>query len=141
MISKAAVFCPSSRWGLMELTIETGSVRADLAHQAQGVVEIAIDGHHFRAIHEGLHQLAHGDFARRQQHDARDAGPRRIGGRRRGGVARGGANHGLGALFHRLRNGHGHAAVLERAGRVQPLVFDVDLRAPPHHLAQARASK
>ena len=70
MISKAAVFCPSMRTGLMELTISIGLGLAELAHEPQGVVKIAVDGDDLRAVHEGLGQFAEGDFARGQQDDA-----------------------------------------------------------------------
>ena len=66
---------------------------ADLAHEPQRVVEIAVDGHDLRAIHEGLRELAESDLARRQQDDAGDARARRIGRRRGAGVAGAGADH------------------------------------------------
>ena len=55
-----------------------------------------------------------------------DAGTRGVGGGGGAGIAGGGADDGLRAGLDGLREGHGHAAILEGAGRVQALVFDED---------------
>ena len=47
---------------------------ADLAHDAQCIVEVALDGHYLRAVHEGLAEFAEGDLARRQEDHAGYAG-------------------------------------------------------------------
>ena len=86
---------------------------ADLADEPQGIVEIAVDGDDVGAVHEGLGELAHRDFAGGQQDDAGDAGARGVGGGGGGGVAGGSADDRLGAVLDRLRYGHGHAAILE----------------------------
>jgi hypothetical protein len=61
---------------------------------------------------------------------------RGVGGGGGGSVAGGGANDGLGTGFNGLGDGHRHAAILERPGRVEPLVFDEDVAAAPDHRAQ-----
>ena len=79
-ISNAAVFWPSMRTGLTELTSATRRVvGGDLAGQFQAVVEVAVDLQDLGAVHDGLRQLAHRDLALRDQHRAGDArrGPRR----------------------------------------------------------------
>ena len=76
-------------------------------------------------MHERLGDLAQRDFARGQQHDHRDAGPRAVDGQRRRRVARRGAGHALHAQLQRPGDADGHAPVLERAGGVHALVLDV----------------
>ena len=93
---------------------------AELADDGQGLVEVAPDLEHPGAVDEGLGQLAEGDVAVGDEHGAGQAGPGGVGGGRGRGVARGGAHDRLRPLLHRLGDGHGHAPVLERAGRVGP---------------------
>ena len=100
------------------------------------LVEVAAHLEHPGAVHEGLGQLAQGDVALGDEHHAGQAGPRRVGGRRGRGVARRRAHDRLGALLDRLGDGHGHAAVLERPGRVGALDLQPDLGADP--LGEAR---
>ena len=110
----------------------------DFADETQGIIEIAVDRHNFGAVHEGLAQLAEGDLPRRQQHDAGDPRPRRVSGRGRGSIPGRGADHGLRSFLDRLRERHGHPAILERAGRVEPLVLHEDLAIAPDPRAQLR---
>ena len=128
-ISKAAVFWPSIRTGLTELTSATGIALGQRAGQPQAVVEVAFDLDHLGAVHDRLGELARRDPAGRQQHDGfsppRD-GVRR--GRSRG-VAGGGADHRLGTLAGGDADGDGHAAVLEGPGRVGALDLQPDLAA------------
>ena len=113
-------------------------VAADLAHQAQGVVEISVHLHHARAVRYRLDEFAHGDFACREEDDAPQPGPGGVGGGGGAGVARGGADDGARALLARLGDGHRHAAVLEAPRRVEPLVLEEHPAAAAHALAQAR---
>ncbi len=113
--------------------------RADLAHKLQGIVEIALDRHHFRAIHEALRHFSNRDFPGGKQDDATDAGTRRVGRRCRGSIAGRCANHRAGPFLHGLGDRHRHATVLERAGGIQPLVFHINLAAAPDAFAQPRA--
>ena len=76
---------------------------------------------HAGAVHQRLGELAGGDLAVGHDHRAAQARPGRVGGRRGGGVAGRGADDRLGALPHGRGHGARHPAVLERAGRVQPL--------------------
>ena len=139
MISNAAVFWPSMRWGLMELTTATGraGVRR-LAHEAQGVVEVAVDGHALGAVDHSLHQLAQRDLAQRKQHVAGEARAGRVGGGGGRSVPGGGADDRLRPGFDRLGDGHRHAPVLERTRGVQPLVLQEHAAAASDDLAQAR---
>ena len=64
--SNAAVFWPSRRYGLIELSSAIGMPLDQLAHQPQGVVEAALDRDHLRAADLGLGELAARDRALRQ---------------------------------------------------------------------------
>ena len=79
-ISNAAVFCPSSRNGLTELTSAIGWRSAELAHELQRLVEVAAQRDHARAVHQRLGELAGRDLALRHDHRAAQPGPRRVGG-------------------------------------------------------------
>ena len=100
-----------------------------LAHERQRLVEVAAQRDHARAVHERLGELALGDLALRHDHRARQPGARRVGGGARGGVAGRRADDRLRALAHGGADGARHAAVLERAGRVEPLELQPDLGA------------
>ena len=96
-----------------------------LPHQPQRVVEAALHRDHAGAADLGLGQLAAGDGALRQHHRQPDPGAAAVGGGRGRRVAGRGAD-GVGRpLLERLGDGHRHAPVLERAGRVQSLVLEV----------------
>ena len=97
------------------------------AHERQRLVEVAAQRDDARAVHERLGELALRDLALRHDHRAGQAAARGVGGGARGGVAGRGADDGLGALAHRRADGARHAAVLERAGRVEPLELQPDL--------------
>ena len=77
--SKAAVFWPSIRYGLIELTSSTGWRSTTCLHQLQRLVEVAPQGDHARAVHHGLGELAPRDLPLRHDHRAahRRPAPRR----------------------------------------------------------------
>ena len=97
------------------------------------LVEVAVDGDDPRAGDERLEQLADRDLARRQDDDDLEPGGRAVGRGRGRGVAGRGADDRPGAVLERLGDGHDHAPVLERAGRVLALDLEVQVgeaRAP-----------
>jgi hypothetical protein len=102
---------------------------SQLAHESQGVVKISPNGNDSRSIDIGLDHLASGDTSRRKKDGALHSGTCGIGGGGSGGIAGGGAEDGMGTLLGGLGDRHGHAPILERAGRIQSLVFDIDLTA------------
>src|SRR2546430_11850007 len=53
-------------------------------------------------------------------------------------ISRRGADHGPRARLERFRDRHRHPAILERAGRVEPLALEVDLEARVGRLGEAR---
>ena len=106
------------------------------AHERQRLVEVAAQGDHARAVHERLGELALGDLALRHDHRAGQAAARGVGGGARGGVAGRGADDGLGALAHGGADGARHAAILERAGRVEALELQPHLGL--HELGEVR---
>ena len=73
-----------------------------------------------------LAELAHGDFALRDEHGRRDASMRRVRCGRGRSVAGRCADDGLRAVLERLRDRHGHSSVLERTRRVHALELDPD---------------
>ena len=128
--SNAAVFWPSRRNGLTELTSVTGwsSCSAQRAHDAQRVVEVAVDRDDPGPGDERLEQLAERDLAPRQDHDDVEPGCRPVGRGRRGRVPGRGADHRSGTGLEGLCDRHDHAPVLERAGRVLALDLEVQVR-------------
>ena len=100
-----------------------------LADEGERVVEVASDRDHARAVHQRLGELADRDLALGDDDGAAHPGPRRVGGGACRRVAGRGADHGLSAAAGRARDGDGHAAVLERAGRVGALELEEDPRA------------
>ena len=79
--SKAAVFWPSSRYGLTELTSVIGCVvlLGKLADDRQGGIEVAADGEDLRPGGLRLEELAGGDLAGRQDDDDLEAGGGAVG--------------------------------------------------------------
>ena len=116
----------------------------DLAGHLQAVVEVAVDLNDLGAVHDSLRQLAHRDLALRDQHRAGDAGAGGVRRGRRRGVAGRRAQHRLLTAGHRVGDGHRHAAVLERAGRVEALDLQMhraaDLFGQPRRRNQRRAA-
>jgi len=98
-----------------------------LTDDVQGAVEVAADRQNLGAIHQGLGQLSLGDVAVRNQDEGPHAPPARIGRGRGACVARARTDHGFAAILLGLADGHGHATVLEGTGRVQAVVFHIDL--------------
>ena len=124
---------------LTELTSATGKSWDELRGQREAVVEVAVDLQQLGAVHERLGQLAQRDLALRHEHRAGQPGPGRVRGGGGAGVAGGGADDRLGALLDRLGDGHGHAPVLEGAGRVGALHLEVDVAARARRTAPAPA--
>ncbi len=79
-----------------------------------------------RASWRRLRDFPGGDLPGGQEHERLHPAARAVGGERRGGVAGRGAGEAADAEFLRHADADGHAAVLERAGGVHPLVFDAE---------------
>ncbi len=98
-------------------------VRSDLAGQFQAVVEVAVDLDDLGAVHDSLRELAHRDLDLRDQHRTGDAvlsgirPPPRLTCCPWTRTAR--------PTRQRLGDRNGHAAVLERTGRVEPLDLEM----------------
>ncbi len=133
-ISNAAVFWPSMRNSLIELTSTIGCDFDQLANELECLVEIARQRDDPGAVDQCLGHLAFGDLAVGDDHRTGDARARRVSSGAAGGVAGGGANHRLRAVAHRRRDGTGHAAILERAGWVGAL--QLEAHAGAHHLRE-----
>ena len=138
-ISYTAVFCPSRRYGLSELTSayvpSAASSRAASSASSKSPRTASTRAPCIRSW--ATFAPRHG--ARGREHDCGQPGARRVRRRRRGGVARRGADHRAGALLQRLRDRNGHAAVLVRGGRVRRLPLGPQLGAVP--LRQARQAQ
>ena len=98
-----------------------GVVRGELARDVEAVVEVALHLQELGVVRDRLAQLAHRDLALGHEHGGLDAGVRRVRRGRGRRVAGRGADDDLRAALDGLRDGHGHAAVLEGAGRVHAL--------------------
>ena len=127
--SNAAVFWPSIRNSLTELTSEIGWRRDEFADELQRLVEVAAQRDHARPVHQRLGELARRDLALGHDHAPAQPGTRRVRGGRRRRVAGRGADDRLGPLANRRRHRAGHPAVFERAGRVRSLELQPDLGA------------
>ena len=108
------------------------------AHDPERVIEVAIDGDDFGAVSESLNQFAAGDFPRGQDDHATDSRARRIRRRGCGGIAGGRADQRDRSALNGFRDGHSHAAVLERAGGIESFVFQVNFAAASDDGAEAR---
>ena len=97
---------------------------AEFTHDAQRLVEVAFNGNGRRAVHQGLREFAEGNVPVRQQHHAFHLRARRVSGGGGRGIAGAGADDDFRAALLGLRHGERHAAILERAGRVQAFVFE-----------------
>ena len=97
-----------------------------LLRQGQGLVEVAADRDDLGAVDQGLGELARRDLSLGKEDDAAQAGAGGVGRRRGRGVARRGAKDAARPFLERLRHGERHAAVLERAGRVESLEFEME---------------
>ena len=97
--------------------------------QPEAGVEVAADHDHPGAVQDRLRHLAGGDLALGDQHQRGEPGLRGVRRHRGRGVAGRGADDRLGAVVDGHRDGGGHAAVLERAGRVVALDLEPDLGA------------
>ena len=103
------------------------TVLRQAAHEPQRVVEAALDRDDTSPAEERLHELSAGDAPGREDDDRLEAGRCRIGRGRRRRVPRGGADHGPGTLLERAGDGHDHAPILERSGRVETLDLELEL--------------
>ena len=130
-ISKAAVFWPSRRNGLTELTSVTGwsSCSASARTMRSAWSKLPSIATTCAPGHQRLEQLADRDLALRQDDDDLHPGRRAVGRRRGRRVAGRGADDRARAGLDRLGDGDDHAAVLERAGRVLALDLEVQVRA------------
>ncbi len=98
----------------------------ELMYHLERPVEVAADGYDSCTVHQCLGDLSDGNLACGEEDDTGDAGFRRIGGEACGcvpGACAGDARH---PEFPCHADAHGHAAILERPGRVHPLVFCVE---------------
>ena len=91
-ISNAAVFWPSMRTGLIELTTSTPGCAPSSRTSRSASSKLPSQRDDLRAIHARLRQLAQRDLAVRQQHHAAQSRAARIGRGRGGGIARARAN-------------------------------------------------
>ena len=98
------------------------------ADDVQGLVEVAIDGDDLRPGDERLEQLAERDLALGQDDDDVQPGGGAVGRGRGRGVAGRRADDGPCTGLDGLGDGHDHAPVLERAGRVLALDLEVQVR-------------
>ena len=128
-ISQAAVCWPAMRSGFTEFT-STASPPAVKARTTSRAASKEPSTPTTRAPW----RMAWASFPRAtlpagEHHHAGQAGPGGVGGRRGRGVAGGGTGHRLGPGLQGFRHGHRHPPVLERPGRVGPVVLQED-RAP-----------
>jgi len=119
-----AGFLPLQPPGIDGIDQSNRPVLGDLAHDAQPVVERAVNADDFRAVGQAGRQLAQGDLALGHEDEAAQPGPCGIGGGAGGRVAGAGANDRLGSFAHGLGDGRGHATILEGAGGVQPFILE-----------------
>ena len=100
---------------------------SQLLSKSQRIVEVTVHGKYASAVGCGLSQLALRNPTFRHQHKRPQAATSRIGGCRSTGIAGRRAEHGRGALLHRLGDSHDHSAILERAGGVAEFKLQPDL--------------
>ena len=130
-ISKAPVFCPSIRNGFTEFTTTTGARFGSSLTTSRATSKLPLTCSTVRPVHERLGQLAESDVALGNEHRAGHPGSCRVGRGGGGSVAGRGADDGLDSLLGRLGDGHRHAPVLERAGRVRSLELEQDVGTDP----------
>ena len=110
----------------MELTIAMGSVSPISRTRWRASSKLPSMATTLAPYMKAWGEFAEGDFAGGKEDDAGDAGARGVGGGGGAGIAGASADDGLGAFLDGLREGHGHAAILEGAGGVEALVLDED---------------
>jgi len=100
--------------------------------QFKRLIKIPLDHNDFGTVAVSLQKLPFRDLSLRDQHIAFQPAAAGVGRGRCGRIACRGAHHGLRAGFHRFRDRHGHPAILERPGRIQPLelVINPDILQP-----------
>ncbi len=113
-----------------------GLLLGDLHDQAEGVVKGTLHLDDLGPVGERAGQLPGGHFAFRDQHHRAHAGAGCISCSRGGGVAGGGADDGFGVPPGCLTDGGSHAAILERAGRIQSFKFHKKLEPAAQLLCQ-----
>ena len=128
-ISKAAVFWPSRRNGLTELTSVTGwsSCSASARTIPSAWSKLPSMATTRAPAMSAWSSLPVGDLALRQDDDDLEPGGRAVRRGRGRGVAGRGAHDRPGARLGGLGDGHDHAPVLERAGRVLALHLEVQV--------------
>ena len=105
-----------------------------LPNDVEGSVEVAADRKDLCAVHQSLGQLSLGDVAVRDQDECTHASTTGVGRRCCRGISGARADHSFTAGFLGLADGHGHAAVLERPGWIQAVVFHMDGHTPANAL-------
>ena len=109
----------------------------NLRQQCQAAVEVGLQLAGHRAVVHRLRELAPGDLAVGNQHQALQPGARGISGHRRRSVSGRRAGHPLEAPLLGHAHCRGHARVLEGAGRIHSLVLGEEL-VDPQPLGGAR---
>ena len=107
-------------------------------NDVQSAVEIAADGQNLSAVNEGLGQFPLGDVTVWNQHEGPHAATTGVGRGSGTGVAGTGADHSFTAGFLGFADGHGHPPILEGAGWIESVVFDVHLHSPADTLLDGR---
>ena len=131
-ISNAAVFWPSRRNGLTELTSVTGwsSCSASPRTMWSAWSKLPSMATTRAPAMSAWPELAQGDLALGQDHDDLQSGVGAVRRGRRGRVAGRRADDGPRPGLDGLGDGHDHPAVLERPGRVLALDLEVQVRGP-----------
>ena len=137
-ISKGGALLAFQAEGIERIDQGDGMLFGNRHHQAQGIVERAVDLDHFRAVGDRAGQLARGYFPGGNNHNGAHTRVRGIGSRGGGGVAGGSANDGFGAAMGGFADRHGHAAVLERTGGIQSLEFNAQVDVPAQAFGDGR---
>jgi hypothetical protein len=117
-------------------------LHGELDHELHRVVEVAFDLRDLGAVGDRLREFAERDLPGGEEDERGQPGAGGVGGHGGGGVAGRGAADRAGAGGFRHGDADGHAAVLEGAGRVFPLVFHEeagDPQVPSGPFAQVQA--
>ncbi len=99
----------------------------EFVYHLERSIKVAADGDDPGTMHQRLGNLAEGDLSCGQEDDTGDSTLCCVGGEACGGVPGACAGDTRHPEFKRHADTHGHAAVLERAGRVHTLVLGVEL--------------
>lgn len=99
----------------------------NVLHQPHAIIEIALNLQHLGAMDHGLCQFAQRDLAIRDQYETANAGAGGIGCGGGRCIAGRGTDNSAATRFHGFGDGHGHAAILERARGVKAFKLDVEI--------------